>query len=112
MAIYNRALDQAAGDRDALAVERIQQQINDLTNEYNQKVNEENQRHANVAPSPGEDNTQFSLSYADATVENFEALVSRTGSGSGQTLFDVSGGRYVLQVQSSGDWTLKVYYKP
>lgn len=112
MAIYNRALDQAAGDRDALAVERIQQQINDLTNEYNQKVNEENQRHANVAPSPGEDNTPFSLSYADATVENFEALASRTGSGSGQTLFDVSGGRYVLQVQSSGDWTLKIYYKP
>lgn len=110
--IYKNALNQAIASRDALQVTDIQQKINALTNEYNQEVAAENQRYAGVAPQPGVDNTQFNLSYADVAIADTVYLASNTGSGAGQAFFDSSNSRYILQVQSSGSWTLKVYYKP
>ena len=110
--IYKNALNEAAASRDALQVEQIQQEINALTSEYNQYVDSENQRYASVAPQPGVDNTQFKVSYADVAIADTVYLASNTGSGAGQAFLDSAGSRYIFQVESSGNWTLKVYYKP
>lgn len=110
--IYKRELDRAVAARDALRVDDIQHQMNALKNEYDQYVAIENQRYASVVPQPGMDNTPFNLSYADVTIADTIYLANNTGSGAGQAFFDSAGSRYILQVQSSGNWTLKVYYKP
>jgi len=103
---YQTLLEKAIRERDARQILWIQKELNNLDNEYNEKVKQENSRYKaekNLYTST------FQLMIGTISSGTRKTLVSKTGASNGSITYIAKGAYdYYLTIVTYGSWTVQV----